>query len=166
MRDEGWGKFTNLSPTLGIMDLKEFGQVFELFSHLQNLGVANVCLVTAYTKSSIKFFHLQSHLYHTDCMSKKNLAARREAILLSSHYQYLLKYQSVCVPQSPCSSLSWLSIILVSIFFTKICRCLQIWWCIPHFPVNSLHSLEIKQLTANWRKTDKGIGPMCAFFYH
>lgn len=38
------------------MDLKEFGQVFELFSHLQNLGAANVCLVTAYKEGSVKFF--------------------------------------------------------------------------------------------------------------
>lgn len=32
--------------------------------------------------------------------------------------------------------------------------------------VNSLHSLEIKQLKANCSKTDKGIGPMCALFYY
>lgn len=38
------------------MDLKEFGQVFELFSPLQNLGAANVCLVTAYKEGSVKFF--------------------------------------------------------------------------------------------------------------
>lgn len=164
MRDEGWGEFTNLTPILDIMDLKEFGQAFEFFSHLKifELPMSNFWQPTKKALSSL--FHFQRYLCHSNCMSKGDLGARREAT--ASSYQYLLMYHAVNGPQSPHSSSSCISIILVSNSFIKVCRCLPICWCIHHFFVNSLHSLEIKQLTANWRKTHRGIGPMCALFYH
>lgn len=37
MRDEDRGEFASLTPILGIMDLNEFGLLFELFSHLKIL---------------------------------------------------------------------------------------------------------------------------------
>lgn len=74
------------------------------------------------------------------------------------------------VSHSPCPTIpmqlflssSCINIIVVSNSYSEVCKCLQIWWCIHHFSLNSLHSLEIKQLQT-WSKLTKALDPPVPF---